>query len=517
MSISVQTLVSPQPNQLLVRRLAALSTGYDFENGFQVGTMIGINEENGDVHTAATASYDLTPNQRLFLLVDQNTTNQKTSSAAGYDGRFQINQKLSFAPSLIVSDTHEQGTRINYRQTLKYIVRDNFPIIIDSGFNKNQDTETLFADLETSYVYRNIVFRLGGRVEGMKEINNLSSDTRNQNSQELFASMAVPIGSNINGGIQFRYLGTEEAKEYRPEIAIQYSEGKLIAQIKSALVNRELKEKSFNQTPIDWEPVVEIDLSYKFEKILVQGRAYYESLSENESRHGAEVSMLYYLNNKWLNNIFVKVGAYQDEFVEDEIVSRHLQVGSTLYQTETATFEVQATIEDRDEIEEPEYFVGARLTLKDQIKVPRRIQDLFGGNRTGSINGKICIDNNENNECEDGELTIPNLRVKIEGIYVHSDEYGEFNLSNIEPGEIKIEVEKQDLSAKNLASLSLNKMVTISKNQEARVDFSVLQYPVSRHLHSLIEMEMVSLIVTLKMKLIMFVSFSLVIISSKNR
>lgn len=475
--VHLGTDVSLSPNQNVIGdSVDGVAAGYDFENGFQVGTMVGVNEETEDVHTAGIVSYDMTPNQRIFLLVDQNQSNGDTAAAAGYDGRFQITEKLSFAPSLIVSDSPEKGTRINYRQTLKYMVRDNFPIIFDSGYVKDELRETLFANLESTYVYKNIVFKVGGRIEHTKENTDVASsneDDISNNSHELYASMAVPITDKLNGQVQFRYLESDEAREYRPELSLSYSNGKFLAQMRSALVKRENKTENYVQREIDWEPIIEIDLTYRFNKVLLQGRAYYEQFNDLESRVGADISALYYLNNKWLNNVFLKVGTYHDQFDVDELTSYFLQVGSVIYKSETTTFEMQATVEDQDGFDDPEYFVGARLTIQDRLKVPRRVQDLFGGNRTGSIKGKICLDQNNNHVCEVNELPIPGIRMLVEGLAVETDQNGEFNVPRIDPGEITIKLEADILGSKNLATTQMNKMVTVNRNQETTIDFGL--------------------------------------------
>lgn len=479
--------VSVTPNSNIGNvNVDGVAGGYDFANGFHVGTMIGVAEETDEVHTAGIIRYDFTPNQRTFVLIDQNQDTGDTFAAVGYDARFQINEKLSFAPSLTVSDSPEQGLKINYVQTLKYMARDNLPILFTTRYDRDDLRETLSNEVEATYVHKNMVFRVGTRLEVAKETDAVSVTSHNGDSQDLrlarehYASVTAPITDTITGVVQYRFVETEEIQEHRPEIILSYSKDRFIARVRTGLVNRTDRDPSDLEESLatdGWTPLMEIDLSYRFKKVLLRSRIYYEELAANNYRAGAEIGGYYYLNHKYLQTLYLKVGQRIDSFVDEETRTNYVEAGAVIHRGENTTVEVVGGIQDGDHLSEPEWFVGTRLTIRDRVEVPRRISDLFGGKRTGKVSGKICLDANRDGKCQEDEVGVPGIKVNLEGQVSASSEDGIFNFNQVDPATVSLAIEKTELGKRSLAGNVLNHMLMVERNQEYQINFAV--YPIS--------------------------------------
>lgn len=477
--------VSVTPNQNIGNvNVDGVAAGYDFANGFHVGTMIGVAEETDHVHTAGIVRYDFTPNQRTFVLVDQNQDTGDTFAAAGYDARFQINEKLSFAPSLTVSDSPEQGLKINYVQTLKYMARDNLPIVLTTSYDNSDVRESLSNEIEATYIHKNLIYRVGTRLDVSKD-KGIGTSTSTQSGEtqvarEHYASITAPINDQVTGQVQYRYVETPEIKEHRPEVMISYAKGRFVGRVRAGLVNREDLREQDNDNAVatdGWAQIYELDLSYRLQKILLRSRIYYEELAASNYRAGAEVAGYYYLNHEYLKTLYLKLGHRIDQFDLEETRTNYVEAGATIHKGENTTFEIVGNVQKSDNLDDPEWFIGARLTIRDRVKVPRRISDAFGGSRTGKVVGKICLDANRDGKCQEGEAGVPGIRVQLEGLQSASDENGVYTFHKVNPGTVSIDVDKSFLGKRNLAADVTNQMLIVERNQEYQVEFAV--YPIS--------------------------------------
>ncbi|WP_419172015.1 hypothetical protein [Halobacteriovorax sp.] len=445
----------------------------------QVGTLIGVNEDD-ELNTAAMIQYDPLPGQRTFVMINQNTDTGETSGSIGYRGVFNPNDKLSFAPSLTIADDPQRGVIQDYRTALNYMVRKNLPIAITSGYKNDRFQEVIYNNAGLSYNFEGVLFELERSDELINDHFETGSGQRElRNSNNI--RISFPMGSGLESSLNYQDIKSSEKSEKRKFITFSMRNKKLYAALRAGVADVTYSDDAIYQgQSYSNEPFITVNVSYQTPKITLSGSLEYESFGENSYQTRSNIGAHFDISNRYFNgSAYIRAGHEQgqrkDYVTQTQTDLDYIEAGLRTDTNNDFTLEVYARAENDNYYDEVDYQVGIRFQYRFGAKTPRRVEDAFGGKKTGEIIGRICIDENQNQKCEEDEDGVADLNIySVTGSAV-TDKNGNYKISELKPDIDHISLIERQVTAKSLISKVYNKGIKVIKNSQVRVDFALEQ------------------------------------------
>lgn len=471
--IQAGTQLNPLPGiNAYQTQLSGVSGGFNLENGIEVGALVGVNEFTGDTHVGTYAQGQISTNQRLFVIADHNLDRQQTGASAGYQGHFASSDKLSFAPTLIVSDRPERGKSVNYSQVIKYMVRDRMPLVVHSNIDLRERFTRYNNSAQLSFLYKKATLNLGVRSEIEKETGDEGPaffQDRDNDSLEFYGQIYYPVNDKVSGELSYVQIKTDEFTDLRPTLGLRYQNGGLSAFLQAGATKKNGTNTLGASFDNQFRPLLRLNVQYSKGKVGFQLTGNYEERSEGGSYLNVRSSLNYYLGNDIFESIGLAVGhssSEQDLFKEDRT---YVEVQTKLFAKSDLNVQGYARYERDNLTKENTYYVGVQMNLGAKSRVSRRTEDLFGGRRTADIKGVVCLDTNNNQLCEQNEKRIEGLRLGLNGQYFNSQDNGEFIFYGVAEGKTTLTLNDDELARKSVTlikDLGLNP----KKNQKIEID-----------------------------------------------
>ncbi|WP_412470672.1 hypothetical protein [Halobacteriovorax sp. RT-2-4] len=446
----------------------------DILPNLKVGTLVGV-DENDEFNTAAMVQYDPKPGQRTFVIINQNTDSGETSGSIGYRGNFNPNDKLSFAPSLTVSDDPQRGVIQDYRTAIRYMVRKNLPIAITSGYRRDRFQEVIYNNTSLSYDFDGVLLELSRNDELNKDTFETNEQSRSHRSSNN-VRVSFPMGGGLSASVNYQDQTSSSESEQRKFITFAYQNKQLYAAMRAGVASKNYTDANIQDYTN--EPFISVDLSYKAPKFTIRSHFEYESYGDDSYRTRTSVGVNYNINNNHFNgDAYVRVG--HDEGQRNDYVTQtqtdldYIEAGIRTGADSNYSFEIYTRAEDNHQYDDIDYQIGIRFQYRFGAKTPRGVEDAFGGKRTGSIAGRICIDRNLNGLCEDFEPGVEGLNIYSVTGSTTTDKNGKYIINELKPDIDHISLIERQVTAKSLESAQYYKGTKVIKNQTVHVDFAL--------------------------------------------
>ncbi|MFG1492391.1 hypothetical protein ABMA75_02415 [Halobacteriovorax sp. ZH4_bin.1] len=446
----------------------------DILPNLKVGTLVGV-DENDEFNTAAMVQYDPRPGQRTFVVINQNSDSGETSGSIGYRGNFNPNDKLSFAPSLTISDDPQRGVIQDYRTAVRYMVRKNLPIAISSGYRKDRFQEVIYNNASLSYDFDGVLIELSRNDELARDTFATNEQDRQHRSSNQ-VRVSFPMGGGLSASVNYQDHTSSSVKEQRKFITFAYQNKQLYAAMRAGVASKNYTDGNIQDYTN--EPFVSVDLSYKAPKFTIRSHVEYESYGDDSYRTRTNIGIDYNIDNNHFNgSAYVRVG--HDEGQRRDYVTQtqtdldYIEAGIRTGTDSNYSFEIYTRAEDNHQYDDIDYQVGIRFQYRFGAKTPRKVEDAFGGKRTGSIAGRICIDRNLNGTCEDFEKGVEGLSIYSVTGSATTDKDGKYLINELKPDIDHISLIERQVTAKSLESSEYYKGTKVLKNQTVYVDFAL--------------------------------------------
>ncbi|WP_419173401.1 hypothetical protein [Halobacteriovorax sp.] len=448
----------------------------DILPNLKVGTLVGVNE-NDELNTAAMLQYDPIPGQRTFVILNRNSDTNETSGSIGYRGNFNSNDKLSFAPSLTVSDDPQRGIIQDYRSAMRYMVKKNLPIAVSTGFKKDRFQEVIYNSASMSYNFDGVLIELTRNDERERDLYETESSTTTfRNSNEIRVSF--PLGDGLSASVNYQDHNSSDESESRKFITFAYQKNGLYAAMRAGVTDKEYKDNHFqNYTN---EPFITINLSYKRPEFTISANLEYESFGDDSFRSRANIGINIPINNNHFNgDAYLRAGHDQgqrnDYVTQTETNLDYIEAGIRAGTNSNYSLEIYARAENNNYYDDVDYQVGLRFQYRFGAKTPRSVENIFGGKKTGSIRGRICIDLNNNDVCEYNEPGVAGLSVYSVTGSATTELDGSYLIEGQKADKDHISIIERHVTARSLKARSYLQHTKVRKNKTVEVNFPLKQ------------------------------------------
>lgn len=442
----------------------------------EVGTLLGVDEDN-DLNIAAMAKYDPLPGQRTFVVLNQNTSNGELSGSVGYRGIFVKNDNLTIAPSLTVADDPDRGIIQDYKTALTYMVRKNLPISISTGYRSDKFHKLVYNSASTNFQFKGALIELR-RTDEFEVNDNYNDFNGNEYRNSNNIRISFPLGNGFETSVNYQDYNSNRTDESRKFLTFAYQRTGLYAAIKAGVASKDYA-LDLGEDYTD-KPFVSVNLSYSRPQFTLRAKFDYEKYSNNSYRKRAAVGIDYDVNTSYLSGqayltAVHEEGQYNDYATQTQTDLDYIEAGFRKDTTDILSLEIYGRVEDNHYQDNLDYIVGVRVQYRFGTKTPKKVEDLFGGKKTGSIKGRICFDENGNGKCEDSEKGIAGLDVYSVTSSARTNKNGEYEISELKADNDHISLTKSQVSAKSFATRDYLKMTRVIKNQSVTVDFPLYQ------------------------------------------
>lgn len=428
-----------------MRQLKGFRATKSFFESLNVGMYGGV-DQLGDDHVGSFVDWNQGYKNRYLVFWDKNLTTGFEGAGLSAQDTIRVNSRLAIAPSLVLAKDELRGNYSRVGTSLNALMTKYAPLQVEMYREEDNRyvTEKMMAQVIIPYKKVNAQF---GAAQDDIRSKDSNFDSIEGLYREAFVKILFPISKNTQGQVLLRYQtipdGTSAAA---PEILLTHSSSKWQGFLK---VGQQLSRNSQNvlsgidqRMPSTGRPQTEqyaqLDLQYKpsVKYNLYLNSDYYRETDTNYYRHQHSVGGQYNIDETSFVRAGIRTNYQYSFFNKTETNSVEVQYGRKFGRN--LDLQAYANYSKTRGIDQDDTQVGLRLNWTPSVPVSRKVENVFGGRSTAQIQGKICIDLNQNNLCDSSDQPIKGAEVRLEGLSVITDEQGNYQFRNLQPGRKEI-------------------------------------------------------------------------------
>lgn len=462
-----------------IRQLNGFRATKSFFESLNVGMYGGVDQLGND-HVGTFVDWNQGYKNRYLVFWDKNLTTGFEAAGLSAQDTIRVNSRLAIAPSLVLAKDELRGDYSRIGTSLNALMSKYAPLQVEVYREEDNRYVTDKTMAQVIIPYKKINAHIGASQDNI-HAKDSGFDSIAGTYRETYVKILFPITKNTQGQAQLRYQTIPGGKSMAaPEILLTHSSSKWQGFIKAG---QQLNRNSQNALlgidqgipttdKVQAEQYVQFDLQYKpsTKYSLYLNSDYYKETDTSYYRYQYAAGGQYNIND----NSFVRAGIrtnYQYSFFnKSETNSVDVQysrkIGRNVDLQAYAAYSMTRGIDHNDAQ------VGVRLNWTPSVPVSRKVENVFGGRSTAMIQGKVCFDLNQNHLCDSSDKPIKGAEVRIEGLSVVTDEQGNYEFRNLQPGGKDITITPETLPSQvNLEETRV--YYDFRANDEIRRDFAL--------------------------------------------
>ena len=461
-----------------IRQLRGIKGEKEFFKDLRIGAYQGEDFE-GNNHFGTYVDYNQSYKNRWIVFWDKNT--DTGFEAAGVSGEkfFRVSQALAIAPSVALAKDEIRGDYSKIGVSLSALLAQRAPLQMEVAREEDKNYVTASANGSVSIPFKNVNFELGVYAVDRSAKNSLQSGSAGQedrDSSESYFRILFPVSRHINGQATVRYQTSSLGESgVSPELFLSGSKGNLNGWFR---VGRRLSGSpnalalGYDEDLSGNESFAQLDVNY-----MPLGK-YGTYLSADVFKNG--VSGDYREEVSWgaqrkvhNEDSFVRIGLratrFKNFYQEESSYGVDMQYNWQISNNFSLRFE--AEVEHLKELDKFNYQANLGIRWTPFVPVSRKVENIFGGKKTGEIQGRVCLDLNENRLCDPSDQYLDGVKIRLGGL-VSVSRSGSFEFLNLAPARYVMLVDRETLPAQAAIEYP-ERDVFINANDRKRIDIAL--------------------------------------------
>ncbi|WP_408098891.1 hypothetical protein ACJVC5_08225 [Peredibacter sp. HCB2-198] len=430
-----------------VRQLNGFRASKSFFEALNVGMYGGVDQQGND-HVGGFVDYNQGYKNRYLVFWDKNLSTGFEGAGLTAQDTIRVNSRLAIAPSLVLARDELRGNYSRIGTSLNALMTKYAPLQVEMYREEDNRYVTERMMAQVIIPYKKVSGQIGATQDDIRSKGG-SFDSIEGIYREAFVKILFPISKNTHGQVQLRYQtipdGTSAAA---PEILLTHSSSKWQGMLKvGQQLNRNSQnalygiDQGLNSTgKAQTEQYAQLDLQYRpsTKYNLYLNSDYYRETDTNYYRYQYSAGGQYNINETSFVRAGIRTNYQYSFFNKTETNSIDVQYSRKIGRN--VDLSAYASYSKTRGIDQADSQVGVRLSWTPSVPVSRKVENAFGGRSTAQIQGKVCFDMNQDSLCGSSDKPIKGAEVRLEGLSVITDEDGNYQFRNLQPGRKEIAI-----------------------------------------------------------------------------
>lgn len=438
-----------------VNSLAGVSASKHILENLQVGVYGGL-DQNNDTHLGTFSDWNRGYQSRWIVFYDKNASINTNSYGVAGQENIKVGQSISIAPSLVLTQDDLRGTYSKVGASLSAIMAKHAPLQMDVVREEDRYYLSERIDNSINYSVFNLNINVGLSADNITK-KSAASDLKNGVYGQAYFKVLFPISKIVQGQATIKYqTAPDGTKGVSPELLIMANDKNWRAFVRVGQQSTSSPQDLFALPGTNFSSTAKntyVGGNYSYyanEKINLNLSAdFYKEERSPSYNYSARAEVEYRVDD---NNIF-RTG-FRSSFDKNTYNSnRQNSIDVSYYHRfdKNWSMETKATMNHHPDLNSKDYGATVSVSWSPDVKVSKKVEDKFGGRSTAELRGKICLDYNENQKCDEGDKALKNIEIRLGALVAVTDENGEYSFKAIQPNLYAFTITKNTVPAEGLS------------------------------------------------------------------